>query len=163
MYRTTECDVLICKGAFEILIQAFFNGCIIALRNSQGGKRHGLPACPAVDSAVNAYRQDQDRIAAFLADCTVPAEGEAVQANVLFRTYLSWCSENNEKWRMANKQFGMEVKKHYEVHKGMYYFEYVGIALSDEGLRCMALGRSAEPSSPPARSCPLYEQTRLKN
>nr|DAG41628.1 MAG TPA: dsDNA helicase [Caudoviricetes sp.] len=133
------------------------------LRNSQGGKRHGLPACPAVDSAVNAYRQDQDRIAAFLADCTVPAEGEAVQASVLFRTYLNWCSENNEKWRMANKQFGMEVKKHYEVHKGMYYFEYVDIALSDEGLRCMALGRSAEPSSPPARSRPLYEQTRLKN
>ena len=31
LYRTTECDVLICKGAFEILIQAFFNGCIIAL------------------------------------------------------------------------------------------------------------------------------------
>ena len=133
------------------------------LRNSQGGKRHGLPACPAVDSAVNAYRQDQDRIAAFLADCTVPAEGDAVQASVLFRTYLSWCSENNEKWRMANKQFGMEVKKHYEVHKGMYYFEYVGIALSDEGLRCMALSRSSEPSAPPARSRPLYEQTRLKN
>ena len=86
-----------------------------------------------------------------------------MQASVLSRTYLSWCSENNEKWRMANKQFGMEVKKHYEVHKGMYYFEYVGIALSDEGLRCMALGRSAEPSSPPARSRPLYEQTRLKN
>ena len=31
LYRTTECDVLICQGAFEILIQAFFNGCIIAL------------------------------------------------------------------------------------------------------------------------------------
>ena len=133
------------------------------LANSQGGSRHGLPACAAVDSAVNAYKQDQDRIAAFLADCTEPAEGSTVQASVLFRTYLNWCSENNEKWRMANKQFGMEVKKHYEIRKGMYYNEYVDMALSDEGMRCMALGRGTEPSVAPARSRPLYEQTRLKN
>ena len=133
------------------------------LVNSQGGRRHGLPACAAVDSAVNAYKQDQDRIAAFLADCTEPAEGQTVQASVLFRTYLNWCSENNEKWRMANKQFGMEVKKHYEIRKGMYYNEYVDMALSDEGMRCMALGRGTEPSVAPARSRPLYEQTRLKN
>ena len=133
------------------------------LANSQGGRRHGLPACAAVDSAVNAYKQDQDRIAAFLADCTEPAEGSTVQASVLFRTYLNWCSENNEKWRMANKQFGMEVKKHYEIRKGMYYNEYVDMALSDEGMRCMALGRGTEPSVAPARSRPLYEQTRLKN
>lgn len=133
------------------------------LANSQGGRRHGLPACAAVDSAVSAYKQDQDRIAAFLADCTEPAEGSTMQASVLFRTYLNWCSENNEKWRMANKQFGMEVKKHYEIRKGMYYNEYVDMALSDEGMRCMALGRGTEPSVAPARSRPLYEQTRLKN
>ena len=90
-------------------------------------------------------------------------EGQTVQASVLFRTYLNWCSENNEKWRMANKQFGMEVKKHYEIRKGMYYNEYVDMALSDEGMRCMALGRGTEPSVAPARSRPLYEQTRLKN
>ena len=116
-----------------------------------------------MDSAVSAYKQDQDRIAAFLADCTEPAEGSTVQASVLFRTYLNWCSENNEKWRMANKQFGMEVKKHYEIRKGMYYNEYVDMALSDEGMRCMALGRGTDPSVAPARSRPLYEQTRLKN
>ena len=133
------------------------------LANSQGGRRHGLPACAAVDSAVSSYKQDQDRIAAFLADCTEPAEGSTVQASVLFRTYLNWCSENNEKWRMTNKQFGMEVKKHYEIRKGMYYNEYVDMALSDEGMRCMALGRGTEPSVAPARSRPLYEQTRLKN
>lgn len=133
------------------------------LANSQGGKRHGLPPCAAVDSAVNAYKQDQDRIAAFLADCTEPAEDSAVQASVLFRTYLNWCSENNEKWRMANKQFGMEVKKHYEIRKGMYYNEYVGMTLSDEGMRCMALARGTEPSVAPVKSSPLYEQTRLKN
>ena len=133
------------------------------LANSQGGRRHGLPACAAVDSAVNAYKQDQDRIAAFLADCTEPAEGSTVQASVLFRTYLNWCSENNEKWRMANKQFGMEVKKHYEIRKGRYYNEFVGLRFSDEGLRCLALNRGGEPSAMPPRSSPLYEQTRLKN
>ena len=133
------------------------------LANSQGGRRHGLPACAAVDSAVSAYKQDQDRIAAFLADCTEPAEGSTVQASVLFRTYLNWCSENNEKWRMANKQFGMEVKKHYEIRKGRYYFEYVGLCLSEEGLRCIALNRGSEPSAMPSRTAPLFEQTRLKN
>lgn len=133
------------------------------LQNSQGGRRHGLPVCSAVDDAVNAYKQDQDRIAAFLADCTEPAEGQTVQASVLFRTYLNWCSDNNEKWRMANKQFGIEVKKHYEVRKGRYYNEFVGIALSDEGLRCLALNRGGSdlPVSSPGR--PLYEQTRLRN
>ena len=130
---------------------------------SQGGRRHGLPACAAVDSAVNAYKQDQDRIAAFLAACTEPAEGSTVQASVLFRTYLNWCSENNEKWRMANKQFGMEVKKHYEIRKGRYYFEYVGLCLSEEGLRCIALNRGGEPSAMPSRTAPLFEQTRLKS
>ena len=133
------------------------------LRLSQGGKRHGLPQCLAVDSAVNAYKQDQDRIAAFLADCTEPAEGQTVQASVLFRTYLNWCSENNEKWRMANKQFGIEVRKHYEIRKGRYYNEFVNLALSDEGLRCLALNRGGESSIPPAQGRPLYEQTRLKN
>jgi len=117
----------------------------------------------AVDSAVSAYKQDQDRIAAFLADCTEPAEGSTVQASVLFRTYLNWCSENNEKWRMANKQFGMEVKKHYEIRKGRYYFEYVGLCLSEEGLRCIALNRGSEPSAMPSRTAPLFEQTRLKS
>ena len=117
------------------------------LANSQGGKRHGLPPC----SAVNAYKQDQDRIAAFLADCTEPAESSTVQASVLFRTYLNWCSENNEKWRMANKQFGMEVKKHYEIRKGMYYNEYVGMTRSEEGMRCMALARGTEPSVAPEK------------
>lgn len=133
------------------------------LKNSQGGKRHGLPFCAAVEDATAEYKQEQDRIAAFLSDCTVPAEGEAIQASVLFRTYLNWCSDNNERWRMPNKQFGMEVKKHYEVQKGRYYNEYVGLALSDEGLRCMALGRSTESSSVPSKSSPLYEQTRLKS
>ena len=133
------------------------------LANSQGGRRHGLPACAAVDSAVSAYKQDQDRIAAFLADCTEPAEGSTVQASVLFRTYLNWCSENNEKWRMANKQFGMEVKKHYEIRKGRYYNEFVGLCLSDEGLRCIALNRGSEPSAMPSRPAPLYEQTSLKS
>ena len=116
-----------------------------------------------MDKAVDAYKQDQDRIAAFLADCTEPAEGQTVQASVLFRTYLNWCSDNNEKWRMANKQFGIEVKKHYEVRKGMYYNEYVGMALSEEGLRCMALNRGAELPARSTQGPPLYEQTRLKN
>lgn len=133
------------------------------LTNSQGGKRHGLPVCPAVDDAVNAYKQDQDRIAAFLADCTEPAPRQTVQASVLFRTYLNWCADNNEKWRMANKQFGVEVKKHCTIRKGRYYFEYVDLALSDEGLRCLALNRGSEPSAMPARTAPLYQQTRLKN
>ena len=133
------------------------------LANSQGGKRHGLPVCPAVDDAVNAYKQDQDRIAAFLADCTEPAPRQTVQASVLFRTYLNWCADNNEKWRMANKQFGVEVKKHCTIRKGRYYFEYVDLALSDEGLRCLALNRGSEPSAMPARTAPLYQQTRLKN
>ena len=70
---------------------------------------------------------------------------------------------NNEKWRMANKQFGIEVKKHYEVRKGMYYNEYVGMALSEEGLRCMALNRGAELPARSTQGPPLYEQTRLKN
>ena len=130
---------------------------------SQGGKKHGLPVCSAVDNAVDAYKQDQDRIAAFLADCTEPAEGQTVQASVLFRTYLNWCSDNNEKWRMANKQFGMEVKKHYSVHKGMYYFEYIGLCLSEEGMRCLALSRSSELSSGVSQNRPLYEQTRMKH
>lgn len=131
--------------------------------SEQGRQKHGLPACAAVDKAVDAYKQDQDRIAAFLADCTEPAEGQTVQASVLFRTYLNWCSDNNEKWRMANKQFGIEVKKHYEVRKGMYYNEYVGMALSEEGLRCMALNRGAELPARSTQGPPLYEQTRLKN
>lgn len=130
---------------------------------SQGGKKHGLPPCPAVDKAVDAYKQDQDRIAAFLADCTQPAQGQTVQASVLFRTYLSWCTDNNEKWRMANKQFGIEVKKHYQVRKGMYYNEYVDMALSEEGLRCMALGRSSDPPLRSTAGPPLYQQTSLKN
>lgn len=64
---------------------------------------------------------------------------------------------------MANKQFGVEVKKHCTIRKGRYYFEYVDLALSDEGLRCLALNRGSEPSAMPARTAPLYQQTRLKN
>ena len=44
-----------------------------------------------------------------------------------------------------------------------YYNEYVGMALSEEGLRCMALNRGAELPARSTQGPPLYEQTRLKN
>ena len=79
------------------------------------------------------------------------------------QTVITALTGSSAEIEMANKQFGMEVKKHYEIRKGMYYNEYVGMTLSDEGMRCMALARGTEPSVAPVKSSPLYEQTRLKN
>lgn len=58
---------------------------------------NGLIDSAAVTKATAEYRAEQDVLANFLAECTIPNAAGAVLLKDLFRHYSSWVDENTEK------------------------------------------------------------------
>ena len=69
------------------------------LRDWQAG---GLRPPAAVRRATDAYREEQDTLAPFLADCCVLAPGAFVTTKSLRAAYHEWCEKNGEKPLGAN-------------------------------------------------------------
>lgn len=129
------------------------------MRNSNGGRRHGLPYCEAVEDAVAEYRLEQDRVAAFLAECVDKVDGETVPADALFRAYQGWCSVNNERYSLTGTKFGIEVKKQVQWRKGRCCNEYRDIRLNEDGLRYYDMEFYKKARS--LTSEPVYEQQKM--
>lgn len=134
------------------------------LQNSQGGRRHGLPPCAAVENATAEYRLEQDRLQTFLDECVEPAPGQTLQAGALFHVYDGWCRENNERYSLTSTRFGLAMKKRFAWKKGRYFNEYLDIKLTGEGLRYFGMRGPAAGALPSAGAGePLYTQTSLKS
>ena len=129
------------------------------LAASAGGKRRGMPHCPAVDSATAEYRGEQDRLKQFLEDCTEPAASYTIQAGVLYQVYRRWCEENGERYPLTGTKFGREVAKGLKRVKTRTSFEYCDLRLTDEGNRLMVC--ALQGGSRPRSGTPLYEQQRM--
>ncbi|WP_295473429.1 phage/plasmid primase, P4 family [uncultured Subdoligranulum sp.] len=129
------------------------------LTASAGGKRRGMPRCPAVDTATAEYRGEQDRLKQFLEDCTEPAPGYTIQAGILYQVYRRWCEENGERYPLTGNKFGREIAKALQRTKTRTNFAYQDVRLTDEGNRLMAYALQTGPR--PRSGAPLYEQQRL--
>jgi P4 family phage/plasmid primase-like protien len=79
-----------------------------ALRGCLNWLEKGLGEPSEVAEATSEYRQEEDFLAAFLADkCIADPKGTA-SAGLLYKAYESWCADNGEE-PAAQKVFGSEL------------------------------------------------------
>lgn len=105
-----------------------------AIAGAVGWYRNGLPPCPLVDSAVQEYRSEMDRIQQFVDDCLCTENGFSLQAAKLYHVYRGWCSEQGDRYPIANVKFSAELKKRFTVKKTSACNEYQGISFSEHGI-----------------------------
>lgn len=81
-----------------------------AVRGCLAWQRDGLAAPAEVRAATEAYREEQDVIGGFLADCCELAAGARVASGVLRATYETWCGASGEQ-PLKPKTFGLRLKE----------------------------------------------------
>ncbi len=99
----------------------------------------GLPACQAVDAAVEEYKGEMDRLKQFLDECIAERPNNRLQASLFYKIYYSWCHENGERFPITATKFGREMKKRYDFKEGRMVNEYLHVGLTDAGLRYMTM------------------------
>jgi putative DNA primase/helicase len=67
--------------------------------------QHGLQAPPSVEAATSEYREGEDQIGDFLAECCITGAGRNISAARLFGAYGSWCAATGEQ-AVSLKGFG---------------------------------------------------------
>lgn len=73
-------------------------------------QKYGLGIPDEVAAATENYRQEQDVLAAFLADCCIINPLAKAAAKELYQTYLAWCEENGER-PMSQRDLGMQLSE----------------------------------------------------
>jgi putative DNA primase/helicase len=71
-------------------------------------QRDGLGTPQEVQAATEAYRAEQDVLAAFLDDCCIMSEDKQATASALYKAYSEWCKESGEK-PLAKRAFGLSL------------------------------------------------------
>jgi putative DNA primase/helicase len=77
-------------------------------------QRDGLKVPETILEATRAYRQQQDRISAFLDDCCRRVPGERTQSGLVYEAYLTWCRDNCET-PLKCKAFSTRIKETYDI------------------------------------------------
>lgn len=68
------------------------------------GNGYRLLKCKAVEYAVGEYREENDWLGAFLADCCMVGKDETCAGGVLYKTYRAWTYETGE-YARRNRDF----------------------------------------------------------
>lgn len=84
----------------SILVWAV-NGCLEWQRN-------GLREPEKVSGATAQYREEMDRVKAFVDECCTADPDVKVSATALFQRFKQWCEDNNE-GKMTQRYFGMKL------------------------------------------------------
>lgn len=64
-----------------------------------------------VQKATAEYRNEQDILAAFLADCCVFVSESLLPVKMLYLAYVEWCNETGEKYPTTQSKFGKRLKE----------------------------------------------------
>lgn len=97
-------------------------------------QRNGLGTPEEVTAATEAYREEQDLLAAFLNDCCIRTNDARAKASELYGKYCNWCEASHEP-TISQKRFGNQLaergfKKGREAGTGKAV--WFGIGLIDE-------------------------------
>ena len=102
-----------------------------AVRGCLDWQRDGLGQAGAVQQATRAYRDDEDTIGTFIADCCEEGEGRSVDTSDLRAAYAAWCERHGERplsskalTQTLTRRPGIEAKR--SGSRGRFY---VGIEL----------------------------------
>lgn len=104
-----------------------------AIAGAVGWYAEGLPPCPLIDTAVQEYRAEMDRIQQFVDDCLHIDADSSIQAATLYTVYKQWCQEQGDRYPLSNMKFYGELRKRFESKKTAAYNEYLGITFTDRG------------------------------
>lgn len=100
-----------------------------AVRGCRAWQAEGLGLPEAVRGATDAYRAEQDTLAAFLEECIVQEEGARVMASALYQVYRDWCDQARER-PDSKKTLGLLLAEH-----GFHSVRGHGGSRAWEGLR----------------------------
>jgi phage/plasmid-associated DNA primase len=82
------------EGGLPAIFSWAVEGAIKVLGSSQ---RDGLGWCKVVSEAAEMYRKNEDRIALFLDEETIKAEGTSIFVKALFLHYRNWSEDRGER------------------------------------------------------------------
>ena len=91
-------------------------------------------------SAKQEYQTENDIVQRFLDDCTIADFTGKVGASDLYTAYLQWLEINNERVKLTQKQFGIELNNKLERKRSSAGFYYLGIRLVDRTLDSIVKG-----------------------
>jgi putative DNA primase/helicase len=87
-----------------------------------------FPDCPTIDRETAEYIASEDILGQFLDECTVPAQGEQVQADKLYQKYFEWIKSRNE-YPISQTKFGRKISNKLEKNRDMKGAMYMNIRI----------------------------------
>ncbi len=97
-------------------------------------RKHGLQTPESVKNATKQYREDEDTLGQFIADCCVILSSAKVKSSELFDTYRDWCESGNGS-AMGSKTFGAKIEdRGFRRNR-----ENVGVMFSGIGLKTVRI------------------------
>lgn len=99
-----------------------------AVRGCLAWQREGLGLPEDVKKATQAYREEMDLLADFLAECCATGPDKKVPAKQLYEAYRNWCEKNGEQ-PVSQKAFGMRLTERgfLREKKGIYWWYGIGL------------------------------------
>lgn len=94
-------------------------------------QRQGLNPPASVLSATNDYRQDEDLLGQFLAECCVQAPHAWVKAGEIRKAYEGWCGENGHH-PVSGYKFSKYLLARYDRDDSSRHRSYLGVGLKVE-------------------------------
>jgi putative DNA primase/helicase len=92
-------------------------------------QQQGLEIPESVLRERATYREEEDILQQFVADCCVVAPDAHVKSSALFERYKQWAEENVVK-KMNGTAFGLEMKRTFQQRRNNQGSYYIGIGLS---------------------------------
>ena len=75
-------------------------------------QREGLGAPPVIEAATRSYREAQDPVADFVAECCVVEEGASATVEELYAAYSAWAKAAGERHPLAKRGFSNRLDRH---------------------------------------------------
>jgi putative DNA primase/helicase len=101
-----------------------------AISGHQAWRQERLGAPDEIQCALGDYRESQDRIGTFLAECTTASLTERVKSSSLYSAYQNWCKRSGE-FALSARKFGEAMRERGQGSKDSGGFAwYSGIELS---------------------------------
>ena len=75
-------------------------------------QREGLGIPPVIESATQSYREAQDPVADFVAECCLVEEGAWVTAEEIYAAYSAWAKAAGERHPLSKKGFSNRLERH---------------------------------------------------
>jgi len=106
------------------------------VRGCLAWQRDGLNPPPAVKAATDEYREEEDAVGQFLAECCLLRPGARVDAGDLYSAFDRWARENGQE-TMGNIAFGKRLARRKGIDKSRNAggCVYLGLALLAKNAR----------------------------